>query len=141
MTTSTAPRTPATTSSTDNAALSGNDIKDPQQETDQSGLPNVTFKFTDKGRKAFQEITRRIAQEGPGPRHRTGHCRAASQLSGNFAIVLDGGVVSRPIINFVENPDGIDGRTGAQISGGFDISGARNSPSSCSVVRCRSTSP
>jgi SecD/SecF fusion protein len=25
----------------------------------------------------------------------------------------------RPIINFVQNPDGVDGQTGAQISGGF----------------------
>ena len=40
--------------------------------------------------------------------------------------MLDGDVVSRPIINFVENPDGIDGRTGAQISGGFDIAEAQN---------------
>ncbi len=35
--------------------------------------------------------------------------------------MLDGEVVSRPIINFVENPGGIDGRTGAQISGSFSI--------------------
>ena len=43
----------------------------------------------------------------------------ASQFSDSFAIVLDGQVQSRPIINFKENPDGIDGRTGAQISGNF----------------------
>ncbi|MBK8294985.1 MAG: protein translocase subunit SecD [Solirubrobacterales bacterium] len=110
---------------TDNAALSGNDIKDPQQETDQSGLPNVTFSFTDKGRKAFQEVTRRIAQEGQARAIGPVDTDQASQLSGNFAIVLDGGVVSRPIINFVENPDGIDGRQGAQISGGFNIAGAQ----------------
>ena len=110
---------------TDNAALSGNDIKDPQQETDQSGLPNVTFSFTDRGRKAFQEVTRRIAQEGQARAIGPVDTEQASQLSGNFAIVLDGGVVSRPIINFVENPDGIDGRQGAQISGGFDIAGAQ----------------
>ena len=41
----------------------------------------------------------------------------ADQFSGPFAIVLDGELVSRPIINFGENPNGIDGRTGAQISG------------------------
>ena len=40
-----------------------------------------------------------------------------TQFSGSFAIVLDGELVSRPIINFVDNPNGIDGRTGAQISG------------------------
>lgn len=110
---------------TDSAALSGDDIKDPRQETDQSGLPNVTFKFTDQGQKAFQTITRRIAQEGQARAIGPVDANQASQLSGNFAIVLDGQVVSRPIINFVENPDGIDGRTGAQISGGFDIAGAQ----------------
>ena len=41
----------------------------------------------------------------------------AEQFSGSFAIVLDGELVSQPIINFVDNPTGIDGRTGAQISG------------------------
>ena len=109
----------------DNAALSGNDIKDPQQETDQNNLPNVTFDFTDDGREAFQEITRRIAQEGQARAIGPVTAEQASPLSGNFAIVLDGDVVSRPIINFVENPDGIDGRTGAQISGGFDVAGAQ----------------
>ena len=43
----------------------------------------------------------------------------AEALSGHFAVVLDNEVKTRPIINFAENPDGIDGRTGAQISGGF----------------------
>ncbi|MGK2955637.1 MAG: protein translocase subunit SecD [Solirubrobacterales bacterium] len=111
----------------DNAALSGSDIKDPQQQTDQgTGQPNVTFDFTDDGRKAFQEVTRKIAQDGQARAIGPVDATQASNLSGNFAIVLDGGVVSRPIINFVENPDGIDGRTGAQISGGFDIAEAQN---------------
>ena len=43
--------------------------------------------------------------------------RRRRSFSGIFAIVLDGELVSNPIINFVENPAGIDGRTGAQISG------------------------
>ena len=45
--------------------------------------------------------------------------QAAEETSGHFAVVLDNEVKTRPIINFAENPDGIDGRTGAQISGGF----------------------
>lgn len=111
---------------TDNAALSGSDIKDPQQNLDQFNQPNVTFEFTGEGRQAFQDITRTIAQEGQA-RAIGGVTTAdqASALSGNFAIVLDGQVVSKPIINFVENPDGIDGRTGAQISGGFQLNEAQ----------------
>ena len=110
----------------DNAELTGSDINDPQQQTDPvTNAPNVTFDFTDKGRKAFQTITRRIAQEGQARALGQVDANTASALSGNFAIVLDSKVVSRPIINFLENPDGIDGRTGAQISGGFDIAEAQ----------------
>ena len=43
----------------------------------------------------------------------------AAQLSGHFAVILDNEVKTRPIIDFSQNPDGIDGRQGAQISGGF----------------------
>ncbi|MEX0620832.1 MAG: protein translocase subunit SecD [Solirubrobacterales bacterium] len=110
----------------DTAELTGSDIKDPQQQTDPlTNAPNVTFDFTDKGRQAFQTITRRIAQEGQARALGQVDPQTASALSGNFAIVLDNVVVSRPIINFQENPDGIDGRTGAQISGGFDLGGAQ----------------
>src|SRR3954470_9995433 len=43
----------------DNPGLSGTDIKNPEQNFDQQGgnEPNVTFDFSDKGRKAFQKIT------------------------------------------------------------------------------------
>ena len=110
----------------DVAELSGNEIKDPNQNTDPAtNQPNVTFEFTDQGREAFQEITRRIAQEGQARAIGPVDAETASGLSGRFAIVLDNQVVSRPIINFQENPDGIDGRTGAQISGSFDIGEAQ----------------
>lgn len=110
----------------DVAELSGDDIRDPAQATDPAtNQPNVTFEFTDNGREAFQEITRRIAQEGQARAIGPVDAATASQLSGRFAIVLDNQVVSRPIINFQENPDGIDGRTGAQISGSFDIGEAQ----------------
>ena len=45
-----------------------------------------------------------------------------------FAIVLDQEVVSRPFIDYRENPNGIDGRTGAQISGGFSSRRPRTWP-------------
>ncbi|MGH2968945.1 MAG: protein translocase subunit SecD, partial [Solirubrobacteraceae bacterium] len=109
----------------DNPALSGTDIKNPEQNFDQrgGGEPIVTFDFTDKGRDAFQEITARIAQRGvdntlPGA--------DPVQSSQHFAIVLDDELVSSPYINYNENPDGIDGSTGAQISGGFTIQSAQD---------------
>ncbi len=99
----------------DRPQLSGTDIKNPEQAFEpDTQQPNVTFDFSDDGREKFQDVTREIAQRGlanalPGS-------DSASQ-SDHFAVVLDQEVKSRPIIDYQENPDGIDGRTGAQISG------------------------
>ncbi|MGI9021405.1 MAG: protein translocase subunit SecD [Solirubrobacterales bacterium] len=103
----------------DRPELSGDEIEDPKQQTDQGGSPNVTFDFTDQGRESFQKVTRRIAQRGAAqaPPGECSRPEGGDQFSDSFAVVLDNEIVSRPIINFCENPDGIDGRTGAQISG------------------------
>ena len=111
----------------DRPQLSGTDITNPEQNFDpNTNQPNVTFDFTDEGRDAFQKITQDIAERGQAqaPPGVTG--AQADQFSGHFAVVLDNKVVSRPIINFVENPQGIDGRTGAQISGSFSIQEAQD---------------
>ena len=100
----------------DEYALSGNEITEPKQEYGQSGEPNVAFKFTDQGRENFQNVTRKIALRGQSQAIAG---EEAAGRSGHFAVILDNEVQSRPIINFQENPDGIDGRQGAQISGGF----------------------
>ena len=111
----------------DDPALSGTDITDPKQNFDEFNQATVDFGFTDSGREAFQEVTRRIAQRGQAQAIGPVSSEQASALSGHFAVVLDNEVKTRPIINFVENPDGIDGRTGAQISGGFtDITEAQD---------------
>jgi SecD/SecF fusion protein len=103
----------------DRPALSGKDITNPTQEFNELQQPNVTFEFTDKGRAAFQSVTRKIAQRGQARAIGPVSEEEAEQLSGRFAVVLDNEVKTTPIINFATNPDGIDGRTGAQISGGF----------------------
>jgi SecD/SecF fusion protein len=104
----------------DNVALSGSEITEPKQEYAQSGgEPNVSFKFSDSGRENFQNVTRAIAVRGQSQAIGSVSPEEAAALSGHFAVVLDNEVQSRPIINFAENPDGIDGRQGAQISGGF----------------------
>ena len=50
----------------DNPALSGTDIRNPEQNFDQrfGNEPIVRFEFNDRGREAFQRITREIAQRG-----------------------------------------------------------------------------
>jgi SecD/SecF fusion protein len=103
----------------DRPALSGTDITNPKQEFDELHQPNVTFQFTDKGREAFQDVTRKIAQRGQARAIGPASEEEAERLSGRFAVVLDNEIKTAPIINFATNPDGIDGRTGAQISGGF----------------------
>jgi SecD/SecF fusion protein len=104
----------------DRPALSGLDITNPKQEFDSvTNQPNVSFGFTDDGQKAFQEVTRKIAQRGAASAIGPSAEQLAEETSGHFAVVLDNEVKTRPIINYAENPDGIDGRQGAQISGGF----------------------
>jgi SecD/SecF fusion protein len=103
----------------DKPALSGKDITNPEQSYGPNNEPIVTFEFTGGGREAFQETTRKIAQRGQAQAIGPVGAEEAAALSGHFAVVLDNEVKTRPIINFAENPDGIDGRTGAQISGGF----------------------
>ncbi|MEA2664153.1 MAG: SecD/SecF fusion protein, partial [Candidatus Eremiobacteraeota bacterium] len=108
----------------DNPVLSGTEIKNPEQNFDQTtNDPIVTMNFSDKGKKAFAATTKAIAQRGadnalPG--------QNPVDASHHFAIVLDNELVSTPYINFNENPDGIDGSNGAQISGGFTIQSAQD---------------
>jgi SecD/SecF fusion protein len=103
----------------DRFALSGDNITDPKQEFDLYHQPNVTFGFTEKGRVAFQQLTRVVAFRGQARAIGPVGSGAAEMLSGHIALVVDGEIKTRPIINFAQNPDGIDGRVGAQISGGF----------------------
>jgi SecD/SecF fusion protein len=111
----------------DKPALKGTDITDPKQGFDSqaggNGDPNVSFGFTDKGQNIWQKVTRTIAQRGqdalvPG--------NQASTAFQHFAIVLDNQLISTPYIDFQQNPDGIDGAQGSEISGGFTIKSAQN---------------
>jgi SecD/SecF fusion protein len=108
----------------DRPGLSGTDIKNPEQNFDQTlgNEPIVTFNFTSQGRKAFQNITRKVAERGADNAF-GGNPENTSQ---HFAIALDNELVSAPLINWRENPDGIDGSTGAQISGGFTLQSAQD---------------
>ncbi|HSI81193.1 MAG TPA: protein translocase subunit SecD [Solirubrobacterales bacterium] len=118
----------------DRPALSGDEIRNPEQNFDPTtNQPNVTFEFTSEGREAFHDVTREISQRGAndyfnatGQSPTAAPADAASQFSGSFAIILDGKIQSRPIINFADNPDGIDGRTGAQITGNFTVQSAQD---------------
>jgi len=103
----------------DRPALSGKDITNPEAGEGQFGEPNVNFEFTGSGRDAFQEVTRRIAQRGEARAVGVANEETAEATSGRFAIILDNEVKSIPIVNYIQNPNGINGINGAQIAGGF----------------------
>jgi SecD/SecF fusion protein len=104
----------------DHVALFGNDITHPQQSTDQTGSPDVTFSFNPKGAKAFQQITSMIARRGAlvsGP---------GNALNQHFAVALDTKLITVPQIDFKTYPDGIPGDNGADITAGFTTKSARD---------------
>ncbi len=104
----------------DHVALLGNDITNPQQTTDQSGSPDVSFGFTSRGASRFQSVTSQIA-------HRGDLVSGLGQvLRQHFAVALDNRLVTVPSIDFKQYPDGIPGDSGADITGGFTIQSAQD---------------
>ena len=100
----------------DDSELSGRDIENPEQQFDpNTNAPIVTMEFTDKGREAFARVTKRLAERGARIILPPGSDR--EQAFQRFAITLDNKIVSLATIDFVQHPEGIDGRTGAQIEG------------------------
>lgn len=107
----------------DDVALSGSDIRDPAQGFNDVQQPDVEFRFTNRGKKAFQQVTREISQRGqnlalPGTN--------AATVAQHFAVALDGRLISVASIDPQRLPDGIDGENGAIIEGGFTIQSAQD---------------
>jgi len=84
----------------------------------QTGSPVVIFQFTDRGKRVFQEITRREAQRGALACGGSRSADAVPRCAQHFAIVLDHELESAPYIDFLRNPNGIPGDSGAQIDVG-----------------------
>jgi SecD/SecF fusion protein len=107
--------------------MTGKDLKlsGTRQDFDtRTGEPIVLMQFTNKGADKFHDITRDLADDGRN--------EAAlqnipdEQAFQNFAIVLDREIQSFPQIDFNENPDGIPGDNGAQITGLDDLGEAKD---------------
>jgi SecD/SecF fusion protein len=86
--------------------------------------PIVLMAFTDAGADKFHDITRDLANEGENKANLENI--PDEQAFQNFAIVLDREIQSFPQIDFNENPDGIPGTNGAQITGLEDIDEAKD---------------
>ena len=82
-----------------------------------TGQPIVLLDFTDAGADKFHEITRAEAQRGRRLYNSTGQQGDPDVFNQQFAIVLDRELITAPQIDFTENPDGIPGNQGAQITG------------------------
>jgi SecD/SecF fusion protein len=102
----------------DHVSLFGNEITNPEQSTDSTGAPDVSFGFTGGGAAAFQKVTAKIAERGSLV------SLGSNSLPQHFAIALDNQLVSVPSIDYKQYPDGITGGGGADISGSFTVSSA-----------------
>jgi len=109
----------------DDVALRGAQIVNPQQRHDEgpgaTGEPVVTFDFTAEGSTAWQRLTRELADRGS----RSVGKQSDTNANQHFAIAVDDELLAVPYVDFRMNPEGIDPRTGSQISGGFTIASAR----------------
>jgi SecD/SecF fusion protein len=103
----------------DHVSLSGTEITNPQQRTDQSGNPDVTFSFTPRGRTAFQKLTSTIAHRGELA------SSLGQQLNQHFAVALDTKLVTVPQIDFKTYPNGVQAG-GGDITAGLTIQSARD---------------
>ncbi|HEX2234080.1 MAG TPA: protein translocase subunit SecD, partial [Thermoleophilaceae bacterium] len=99
----------------DDSELSGDQVRNPEQNFDQSQQPIVSFDFTDDGRASFARVTKRIAERGSKVILPPGEDQEAALQ--RFAITLDDEIVSLATIDFREFPTGLDGRGGASIEG------------------------
>ena len=97
----------------DDVSLTGSDITNPRQSTDQSGRPDVTFDFNSSGNSRFQKATARIAHRGAVTSTETG------PLDQHFAVALDTQLLTVPSIDYKVYPGGITGGAGADITGPF----------------------
>ncbi|HJZ62585.1 MAG TPA: protein translocase subunit SecD [Miltoncostaeaceae bacterium] len=101
----------------DRPGLIGSDISSARRNFDNlTNKPVVELDFSGGGGRKFGQITRDLVRESQA------EGRPADQ-SRSFAVVLDGVIITNPIVNFQDNPGGIQGGR-AQIEGNFTDSSA-----------------
>jgi SecD/SecF fusion protein len=104
----------------DHAALFSDDITSPRQSTDAAGNPDVTFRFTATGARAFQRVTAALARRGALV------SGLGLTLNQHFAVALDNKLLTVPSVDAKTYPDGISGAGGADITGGLTVQSARD---------------
>jgi SecD/SecF fusion protein len=105
----------------DNVALGSSEITSPQQATDHNTrMPVVTFAFSPTGKTEFQSLTAQIARRGELA------SGAGQSLNQHFAVALDNQLITVPFIDYKQYPNGINGESGADISGSFTTAAAQD---------------
>src|SRR5262245_404739 len=93
----------------------------------ENGQPIVLMQFTHDGAKKFQEVTRTLAERGRVRWTTAGSPQGQEDnYAQQFAIVLDREIKSAPTVSFRDNPNGIPGTNGAEITGIGSISEAKD---------------
>jgi preprotein translocase subunit SecD len=98
--------------------LTGDDLdfKGTRQDFDsQTNEPIVLIQFTKSGAKKFEDVTRTLVKRGRKLADEQG--LPGDQANQQFAIVFDREMKSAPSVDFNDNPNGIPGVNGAQITG------------------------
>jgi preprotein translocase subunit SecD len=101
--------------------MTGSDLRrtGTRQDIDsQTNEPIVLMQFTNSGAEKFEEITQRLVRRGRKVADEQGLPSGAGNDYANqqFAIVLDHELKSAPSVDFDDNPNGIPGSNGAQIT-------------------------
>lgn len=105
----------------DEPGASGNDISGANMQMDQLNRPAVAINFTGEGRNRFADLTRQLVQDA----RQENRPATDPDRFHHFAMALDGVIISRPYVSYVDNPNGIDSASAEIGGGGFSEKSAR----------------
>jgi preprotein translocase subunit SecD len=104
----------------DRPEMTGADVVRSRTRADvdpQTGQSIVLMQFTRHGARVFLRVTRAAARRGKAlwvRAHRRGPVQSYFQ---SFAMVLDGRILSNPMVDFTQYPNGVTGTNGVELTG------------------------
>jgi|GEM_PF-6569794 len=100
----------------DDIAITGAELRDARQGTDQSTRKPVTlFAFSDTGRRRFRTLTKKLASRG-SQTSLNNLADDAERYLQHFVVVYQGQIVTAPFVDFRRSPDGLDPAAGIQLA-------------------------